>query len=151
MERVQFRIIGDPVGWTAPRQGLVKGSKKRITFQTPQLKRWQGCISAQVSISHRPLLIDGAIGVSLTFFLTKPKSNRSALPVVKPDLDNLVKSTLDAMKKIVFRDDCVIVEIQAKKRWCNGRYTPHGGVPGVDVVFYKVDEEGKVYGSVKGS
>lgn len=149
-DRIQFRIVGDPVGWTAPKQGRVKGTGKRITYQTPQLKRWQGCISAQVSISHRPLLMDGSIGVSLTFFLMKPKSNRSALPVVKPDLDNLIKSTIDAMKKLVFRDDNIIVDIQAKKRWCSSRYQPNGGVPGVDIVLYKVEEEGKNYGSERG-
>jgi Holliday junction resolvase RusA-like endonuclease len=139
-DHVQFRIVGNPVGWTAPKQGIIKGTKKRITFQTPQLKRWQGCISTQVSILHRPLLIDGPIGVALTFFLTKPKSNKSALPIVKPDLDNLVKSTLDAMKKLVYKDDNVITDIQAKKRWCSDRYDPQGGVPGVDIVFYKIEE-----------
>jgi Holliday junction resolvase RusA-like endonuclease len=138
-KRINFRIIGYPVGWTAPKQGIVKGSSKRIFYQTPQLKRWQETVRAQVTY-NKPLIVDGALAIVLHFFLEKPKSNRQLFPTTKPDLDNLIKSTIDAMKKLVMKDDNIIQEIKASKRWCSDRYQPKGGIPGVDVSIYRVEE-----------
>ena len=139
-KRASFRIIGYPVGWTAPKQGIRKGSTKRNFYQSPQLKRWQETIRAQIITKHRPILEDGPLVVVLTFFIERAQANKKKpLPIIKPDLDNLIKSTIDAMKKLVFKDDNVIVDIQASKRWCNDRYTPHGGKPGVDIAIYRVE------------
>lgn len=41
--------------------------------------------------------------------------------VIRPDIDNLSKPVLDAMKNAgVFGDDCVVVELSARKRWQAG-------------------------------
>jgi Holliday junction resolvase RusA-like endonuclease len=40
-----------------------------------------------------------------------------ALPTTRPDLDNYVKSALDAINTIVVHDDCQIVELIARKRF----------------------------------
>ena len=39
------------------------------------------------------------------------------LPTTRPDLDNYVKSALDAINTIVIADDCQIVELHARKRY----------------------------------
>jgi Holliday junction resolvase RusA-like endonuclease len=138
-ERASFRIVGYPVGWTAPKQGKTWKGKKNF-YQSDKLKHWQETIRAQIIHKHRPILLDGPLCVQLYFFLVKAPSNKSSLPVVKPDTDNLIKGTIDAMKKLVYRDDNCVTDVIARKRWCSRRYQPHGGKPGVDISISIVDE-----------
>lgn len=61
---------------------------------------------------------DEPLQVDLYFSLVKPERfRRRALPDVVCDIDNLVKSTLDGMNKIVWKDDRRIVKLFAVKKW----------------------------------
>lgn len=44
------------------------------------------------------------------------------LPTVKPDLDNYIKSALDALNGVVWDDDRFIVDIHAKKVYAENGY-----------------------------
>jgi|TARA_R100001530_G_scaffold121926_1_gene89430 Holliday junction resolvase RusA-like endonuclease len=72
--------------------------------------------------------LDGAISVSMIFSMPRPKSHyRSgkyshilkdsapALPISKPDIDNLIKFYLDAMTGSFWKDDAYICTIEASK------------------------------------
>ncbi|WP_346709028.1 RusA family crossover junction endodeoxyribonuclease [Limosilactobacillus oris] len=83
------------------------------------------CSLAVHQYARPPLL--GALSVSLTFYRPVQKSisktererrlsNRSK-PVVKPDTDNYIKSTLDALNGILWHDDAQIVKITGEKRY----------------------------------
>ena len=62
--------------------------------------------------------IQSAIELEATFFLAKPKSVKNRdYPVVKPDLDNLLKAVLDALNGILYEDDKQIVRIVASKAY----------------------------------
>ena len=39
------------------------------------------------------------------------------LPTTKPDVDNLIKSVIDGLNKIVFLDDSYIVDLSSSKRY----------------------------------
>lgn len=54
--------------------------------------------------------------VIVTFYRKRAKSVKSFYPVVKPDLDNIIK-TLDSLNEIVWHDDSQIVSIVAQKRY----------------------------------
>lgn len=58
--------------------------------------------------------------VSCWFFLRRPKSNKSAIPIVKPDVDNLKKAILDALNGLAWQDDNQICDSHAHKRWSDG-------------------------------
>jgi Holliday junction resolvase RusA-like endonuclease len=76
----------------------------------------------------------GPVFVTLTFYLQRPKghygSGRNAgtlrptapeSPAVKPDLDKLIRSTMDALTEAgVVRDDAQVVELAARKRYAVG-------------------------------
>ena len=68
-----------------------------------------------------------AIKVELTFYRRIQKSVSNAeyerrlknevLPTVKPDTDNFIKSTLDALTGVLWTDDNIITDIVARKRY----------------------------------
>ena len=77
---------------------------------------------------HRPAKpYEGAVFLSLIAYLALPKSKpkwwkRAALageilPIVKPDLDNLVKHLKDCMTGIFYLDDKQVVQQQARKAY----------------------------------
>lgn len=69
--------------------------------------------------------LNGAIKATVTAYMPIPKSEskkkKAAMeaglirPKKKPDIDNCVKSILDALNKIAYDDDGQIVELHAKK------------------------------------
>lgn len=73
------------------------------------------------------------VAVELEFFVPIPKSytntaKQSAndgwlLPKTRPDLDNYVKLTLDAMNGVVYHDDNLIVDLVCKKRYADNTGT----------------------------
>lgn len=51
------------------------------------------------------------------------KKRNGKYPDVKPDLDNLIKTILDAMNGLVFEDDRQIISLYAEKRYGDNPYT----------------------------
>jgi crossover junction endodeoxyribonuclease RusA len=64
----------------------------------------------------------------VTYYMARPKShyrtgkfsnllknNAPEYHAIKPDIDNLIKLTMDASTGVLWEDDCVVVDIVAKK------------------------------------
>lgn len=65
----------------------------------------------------------GAVEVIVVFTLPKGKSVRRSLPAVRPDLDKLLRSTLDALKDAgVYGDDGQVCRIVTDKFYPGGLY-----------------------------
>lgn len=67
----------------------------------------------------------GPTRVECRFWLGIPASRVKKLKdgdwhTQRPDTDNCVKSVWDAMNKVCFADDCVVVSMTAEKRWTSG-------------------------------
>lgn len=73
---------------------------------------------------------EGPVAASYRFFYARPKSHygtgrnagivKESAPerhTQKPDIDNLIKTTKDSLKGIVWRDDSQVAEIDAVKFW----------------------------------
>lgn len=69
---------------------------------------------------YKSAALTGPLAVKVAFYLTKPKSVKREYPAVKPDVDNLLKSTFDAMNGLLWKDDCQIVSLEASKRYSSG-------------------------------
>lgn len=62
----------------------------------------------------------GAVEIELGFVLRRPKTvkvRKRPLPIVKPDLDKLVRSVLDALSGVVFEDDAQVTGLMTVKRY----------------------------------
>jgi Holliday junction resolvase RusA-like endonuclease len=68
-------------------------------------------------------LLCGPLHISIVFFIEPAKSLSikkkkelcGTYHVFKPDLDNLIKMVCDISSGIIFKDDCIISQITAKK------------------------------------
>lgn len=58
---------------------------------------------------------EGPVFVDIRVQMVRAKSSKNEWPVVKPDLDNVVKLVTDAMNGLVYRDDCQICSLTAEK------------------------------------
>jgi Holliday junction resolvase RusA-like endonuclease len=87
--------------------------------------RWsvRSCVSGQAS----PVFTQVPVSVAITFRLKRPgghwaksgalKASAPLTPTVKPDVDKLARSTLDALSGVVFDDDSRIVELIVRKEY----------------------------------
>ena len=113
-----------------------QGSKRhvgngRMIESSKEVGPWREAVKAAVltATGRRPTTLDGPVEIIMTFYLPRPKShygtgrNASRVrdsaptePTTKPDLDKLVRSTLDALTDVgVLRDDAQVVRIEAAK------------------------------------
>lgn len=131
MARLAFTVIGVP----AP-----QGSKRHVgngvmVESSAKVKPWrQDVVAAAVAMKEHdnwgaPV---GPVSVSVTFFLPRPKGHyrtgkfahllRDNAPghCVKPDIDKLVRSTLDALTTAgVLRDDAQVHALHAHKAYAD--------------------------------
>ena len=116
---LRFTVPGEPVPKGRPRFATVAGHARAYTpAATRSHEVWVRlhAIEAMAGLAGFPL--DGPLRVRLDFYLRRPPSRRKrdTLPDRKPDLDNLVKSTLDGLSlAMVFVGDSRIVELHARK------------------------------------
>lgn len=104
------------------------GSRKNARELYAWTKAIRAHVAEQLGTIGEPLFVDQAIAVHLLFRLARPRSHygaRGLLPsaprhhTVKPDVDKLMRSTLDALTGELIDDDARIRVIQADKQWCD--------------------------------
>lgn len=112
-------MAGQPI-----QQGSMRAFNNRIVHnKTKELTAWRNQVALHaVAAGLRPF--DGAVGITLKFFYNRPKTVSRALPTVPPDLDKQIRSILDALTGVAYKDDGQVVSIQATKEY---------GLPGVEI------------------
>lgn len=126
---IAFDVIGvaEPKG--SMRAFIPKGWKRPIVTSTNKnLKSWESTVRERLQDvirdtpqATRDAIFDAPIAVTLVFHLPRPKSSpRARYSTKKPDLDKLVRGSLDAMNSVLFRDDAQVVAISTEKRYANG-------------------------------
>lgn len=72
-------------------------------------------------LEDRPLMLDVTFYRPIQQSISKVEHDRRArhevLPIVKPDNSNYLKSLEDALNGIVWKDDALITDIRARKRY----------------------------------
>lgn len=106
----------------AGRAVLVPGSSNTGKLK---LVSWSAAVRAAAIGAARAPIVDCEVAVAITFRLTRPRAHRNARgelrsgaprrPAVKPDLDKLLRSTLDALTGVAFDDDARVVQVSAAK------------------------------------
>lgn len=123
---VRFEFDIEPVEQARPRAvrfgtGIRMYDPKKVAV----FKRQLGMLAKQQMIDRGLDPLDGPLEVCMEFYrpvqasLSKKERARRLLgahrPTVKPDLDNYIKSTSDALNGIIWADDNCIVGLMAEK------------------------------------
>ena len=123
-DQLFFTFEIEPVPQLRPR---VSSRPYIRVYDPPKVKNFKNLLrSLAVNQYSRPPML-GPLSVSLTFYRPVQKSisqsererrlSNESKPVVKPDTDNYIKSTLDALNGVLWHDDAQIVKITAEKRY----------------------------------
>ncbi len=111
--RLFFKFPGIPVPKGRPR--LIAPGVVYTPAKTKSYEKLIGTLAHVGMGAKKPL--EGPLYVELTAFLPQPKHAKCSLPVGKPDIDNLLKSALDGLNRIVWRDDSQICQLSLQKQY----------------------------------
>lgn len=132
MTRIAFDVTGTPVPQGSTRAFVVNGRAVTTSASGQNLKHWRQSIAQAAQDARNGEFADKGVPVAirLTFELQRPKSTpkRITRPTTKPDLDKLIRASLDALTGVVFADDSQVVQIETVKVYAEG-------APGVSVLI----------------
>jgi len=117
---IRFTVPGEPRGWARARTGQGHHFVDSKTHSEKQaVAAWALEAGAKVQ--------DGPLRLVMYAYLGIPKSaskkRRAAMlagyehPTKKPDVDNVAKLTMDALRNVCWRDDVQVVDLLIFKRW----------------------------------
>lgn len=136
---ISLDVTGTPAPKGSTRAILISGRAVNVpggsNVNRTALRSWAAEVAhqAQAAMRGHELLVGLALVVELTFRLVRPQGHYGAhglrpnappAPHVKPDLDKLVRGTLDPLEGIVFDGDSRIVQIMARKIYAVGGHAP---------------------------
>ncbi len=117
-----------------------KDGKTRVAMvQGKTSKDWEKLVRNESQRFAGGELLTHPLHVVLYFYLTKPQSRirKNSVPYpypnVKPDIDKLSRSVLDALTGIIFKDDAQIVSLFA--------YKNYGDPPRVEIEVREINSD----------
>jgi len=101
-----------------------RGGKPILAESSAQVKPWRAMVTTTAHEQGTP--IAGPVEVSLVFYIPRPPSvtaKKRPMPCVKPDLDKLIRSTLDGLTDSgIISDDAMVVSLHAHKFYADDGY-----------------------------
>lgn len=83
------------------------------------LGAWEAAIRHEAqTLARQGVFFGGPVRVLVTFTFARPRSvssKKRAYMTVAPDLDKLARSLFDPLTRVLWRDDCQVVELVARK------------------------------------
>ncbi len=112
----EFHVDGPPVQ-QGSKTAYIRGGRAMVTDQNQKtLRPYRERVSYAAGQAYRGEQLEGAVVIVLEFSFVRPKSVRRDRPFVKPDIDKLQRSVLDALTDSgVIRDDAQVTKITAEK------------------------------------
>ena len=137
---IAFIIPGLPIAQPRQRSAVIAGHMRNYTPAKHPVNAFKAaCVLAAKQVYDGPPL-EGPLCLSLTCVFPRPKAlvwKSKPMPrtwhTKKPDADNVAKAVKDALSKIIWRDDCQVVEMHVSKWIASGEEAPHVAVEVEDV------------------
>lgn len=137
-DQLYFTFEIEPISQLRPRASS-RGGHVRL-YDPPKVKQFKSILHNLVTEQYKKPPLTGALSVSLLFYRPVQRSlsnverqrrlSNQHKPIVKPDTDNYIKSTLDGLNGVLWEDDSQIVKLTAEKRY--------GEYPRIEVEVKKV-------------
>ena len=117
-----------------------KGSKRAFIVKNHAVlvdankdtKSWQYLVSETLTQEYQHAPMCEPVEVTLLFYLHQPKTcPKRKWPYVKPDVDKLARTILDALTGTVIIDDAQVISLTTEKRY--------GLIPGVEIEVHPLE------------
>lgn len=113
----KYILLGDPLPLNRARVNW----NTRSVFDSQKKEKLKARITLEGQREDKPIL-EGPLKVNVVFYLSIAKKRERFIKedtphAQKPDLDNLIKYISDVMNDIIFKDDCLITDIVASKKY----------------------------------
>ncbi len=115
---VSFTIAGKVEPKGRARHTIVRGKTRSfVSSYTPsETRNWESVVRDRCEQAMKGRQFSGPVKATMIFSMPRPKERqREYFCTTKPDLDNLVKSILDACNAIAWKDDSIVAELAVKK------------------------------------
>lgn len=120
MTAVERQVLGVPAPQGSKRAFVVAGKANLVEAAGERHKAWRGAVAEAFAGAG---VVDSPVCVAVTFLMPRTKAIRSRSDVphtVRPDIDKLVRATLDGLVDSgVIDDDSRVVSCFAVKRYAN--------------------------------
>ncbi len=132
-KEVRIVVHGTPAPKGSPRvitkgRGGVPLKAPRVIKDSEETENWHALVAhaAEEAMSGRKPFFQQALSVRTTFYLLRPQGHYGVRglrpsaprwPKTKPDLDKLLRATMDPLENVVFDGDSRIVEHVARKAY----------------------------------
>ena len=128
---LSFVVPGPPVPKARPR--TVQNNGKTVTYTPEPVTRYENWIrlcAREVLDRNGGTMLHGPLRLEVTFYLRRPASRpkKYRYPDRRPDVENLVKSVMDALTGLLWVDDAQVVTLNAQKRY---------GEPRAEITVYR--------------
>lgn len=124
-DQLFFTFDIEPTPQLRPRVSS-RGGYVRV-YDPPKVHQFKNLLHDLALAQYKRPPLMGALEVNLIFYrpvqrsLSKVETSRrlsnESKPVVKPDVDNYVKATLDGLTGVLWHDDSQIVKLVSEKRY----------------------------------
>lgn len=117
MSASTFFVAGIPQP-QGSKTGYVVGGRAVLADQNrARLKPWRAQVTETAAERWGRERLEGAVRLTVTFVLPRPKSVKRKHPHVKPDGDKLLRALCDGISdaKVVWRDDAQVVQYIVEK------------------------------------
>lgn len=121
MRSIGFTVFGKPQPQGSTKAFIPKGwTKPILTSDNAKLKPWRQDVSSlalEAMSGEQPII--GPVALTVRFYFEKPKSSgkRVTAKTTKPDIDKCLRSILDSLTGIVFKDDAQVVQVECSKEF----------------------------------
>lgn len=114
---LSFLVPGKPVQQGSKTVFMVKGKPVLADANSAALKPWRKLVQAYAQEHWGGAdTLEGPVAVVIEFRFVRPKTVRREWPSVKPDVDKLERSILDALTDArVVKDDSQVVVLKGSK------------------------------------
>lgn len=127
---ITFQVTGQPVGKARPR--VTRAGRVYTPKKTEQAEQDIKKMAGYAMCGDPPL--QGALELSVIFRMAVPASwtkgkrqqayRQEMRPAVKPDIDNLIKTVMDACNGVIYLDDSQVIKLAASKVYVTEEQVP---------------------------
>ncbi len=118
---IRFVVPGKPATKGSVKLGTTNTGTPFLRQDNKRQKAWAHDVGFCALVGKRHAGVDwlmtGPVAVHVTCYVVRPESAERDLPHVKPDVDKIARSALDALTGIIYKDDAQVTELRIKKRY----------------------------------